>query len=844
MVIKNTETRRLMEARSRPGPRQRTLAGLAHRLIYSPRDGKAVAPRAQPLIPEPDHLQPIRPTSLYLSTALELYVFVVIVVGFLTLAVLWWNEMAVQPLMLSALVLVALSVAVCGAQFSPRLGTLPLNFAFATLGLLTLGIPEAMLIGAVTGAAGHFRPRELVYPGLFKAAVFAVSMAVTGALYMWMGSTAGVFRAPHDIAALAVALGGGFAVHTVAVSTSFALSGEGSLLNVWRRHFLWTLPGLALAGVSVVAYIMMAKQLSPPASIALIVPFLLLFFYGVQNHDRHLRRHIHRVTEAHEQVHALYWNTLDSLAGAIDAKDPDSHGPRLSRLVRYAQEIGHELGLSNDSNQGVRVAALLHDIGKLGVPDHLLHKTSALTDEEEKRVREHADIGARILEAVEFPWPVAELVRAHHEQYDGSGYPQGLQGEAIPIGARILAVADAYSDMTDPRPDRPPLGAEQARAVILERSGKQFDPVVVAAFNRVWPTLETELQRAEGMRNVSDGAVRPLSAGFRDIAEANRELLALYELAQTIGSSLTTDETVSVVLGKLKRILDFTTAVLYIDDGKGGLVARGAEGEFAEVFKDRRLGPESGVSFQVFKSGEGQLVDDPGTEGEFNPQTGTRFSAALAAPVIGNDGRPVGTLTLYDRHAGYFTLDYLRLLNIIAHQAAVALENSRLFEETRTSALTDPLTGLPNARYLATHLDQELVMCRRTNRPFAVLYLDLDHFKPINDTFGHTTGDLVLQRVAHLLKSQMREYDICTRYAGDEFIAVLRETGRAAAEDAAYRIKTAIRQLDLGLPQPLKLGISVGIAYFPQDGNSLRELIDAADASMYRDKRERHAGRT
>lgn len=840
-----TETRRLADAHSRPGPRPRTLAGLAHRLIYSPRDGKpSAAAQPKPLIPEPELLTPIRPTPLYLSTALEIYVFVVIVAGFLMLAVLWWNEMVAQPFVLGSLVLVALTVAVCGVRFSPRLGTLPLNFAFAYLGLLTLGIPEAMLIGAVTGAAGHFRPRELVYPGLFKAAVFALSMGVAGGAYVWMGSTPGSFKAPADLLPFGVALAGGYLTHTVAVTTSFTLAGEGGLFTVWRKHFVWMIPGLVVAGVSVALYVMTAHQLAPPASIVMIVPFLLLFFFGVQNHNRAQRQHIQRLTAAHQQVYSLYWDTLDSLAGAIDAKDPDSHGPRLGRLVRFAEEIAKELQMSADDMQGVRVAALLHDIGKLGVPDHLLHKTSPLTDEEERRVREHSDIGARILEPVPFPWPVAEVVRSHHERYDGNGFPQGQKGDQIPFGARILAVADAYSEMTDPRPDHPPIGAEQARTAILDQSGKQFDPVVVAAFNRVWPNLEAELQRAEGMRNVATGTGRPLSAGFRDIAEANRELLALYELAQTIGSSLTLEETVSVVLGKLKRILDFTTAVLYLQDGDGHLLARGVEGEFAEAFKDRRIGPDSGVSFQVFKSGEGQLVDDPGTEGEFNHQAGTRFSSALAAPVIGNDGRPVGTLTLYDRHAGFFTLDYLRLLNIIAHQAAVALENSRLFEETRTSAMTDPLTGLPNARYLAMHLDQELMMCRRTNRPLALLYLDLDHFKPINDTFGHTTGDLVLQRVAHLLKGQMREYDICTRYAGDEFIAILRETGRAAAEDAAYRIKTAVRQLDLGLPQPLKLGISIGIAYFPQDGNSMRELIDAADASMYRDKRERHAGRT
>jgi diguanylate cyclase (GGDEF)-like protein len=278
-----------------------------------------------------------------------------------------------------------------------------------------------------------------------------------------------------------------------------------------------------------------------------------------------------------------------------------------------------------------------------------------------------------------------------------------------------------------------------------------------------------------------------------------------------------------------------------VDSLREGMVCDMATGLHADIMSGSAVSMGSGTSGEVVRKGEGVLGGAP--LAEFGPATSDLLSAAVA-PLRAED-EVIGTINIYHTQPRAYSAEDLRLLSLVARQAAVAIENARVFEQTKTSALTDPLTGLPNARYLFLHLEQEIGRSKRTGRPLSILGLDLDNFKPINDLFGHKQGDRVLKELAEVFKAQVREYDTVVRHAGDEFIVVLPEAGRLEAAETAARIKSAVERYDPRLRQrfDLQLGVSIGIATYPDDATEPGVLIAHADAQMYTDKRARKAER-
>jgi len=168
----------------------------------------------------------------------------------------------------------------------------------------------------------------------------------------------------------------------------------------------------------------------------------------------------------------------------VDAKDKYTRG-HSGRVVKYCQLIAKEMGYSPEDIETFKIAAYLHDLGKIGVDERVLLKTEALSPEDIAHIREHPNLSASIIKRVKFLEHVVPLVKHHHERFDGAGYPDGLKGEAIPIGARILAVADSFDAMTSDRPYRKALSTKSAVDELIGGIGTQFDPDVVAAFLRL-----------------------------------------------------------------------------------------------------------------------------------------------------------------------------------------------------------------------------------------------------------------------------------------------------------------------------------------------------------------------
>jgi diguanylate cyclase (GGDEF)-like protein len=532
--------------------------------------------------------------------------------------------------------------------------------------------------------------------------------------------------------------------------------------------------------------------------------------------------------------------TIDALALAIDAKDQTAHY-HIRRVQVYAIGLARALRMSSHDIQGVKMAALLHDIGKLAVPEHILAKPGALTPEEFQKVRIHPQVGAAIIGGVAFPYPVAPFILNHHERWDGRGYPQGLREQAIPMGARILSIVDYFDALTSERPYHDAMPVEAAVALLEQEAGKALDPEAVHTFVRILPDLRAEIQR------LGLGAGSASTPVFEDIALAHREIYALYQIAQTMGTSLGIADTMTVISSKLTRLVPFSTCALFLHtETTEALGCRFAIGVDAEVLHGASVHNGEGLSGWVARHRRPLVNARPVTdfEGAGLPAT-TTLQSALVCPLMFHD-RFIGTLSVYHVEPSFYQEDHRRLLERVCEQAAAVIHNSIVFEQTQEDSLTDPLTGLPNTRFMFLHIARELARADRLRAEVALVVMDLDDFKEINDTFGHHIGDRALREVAGVLRAAIRPYDICVRYAGDEFIVVISGCSRDEAESKRRELQQTVDSIRLEV-QPntrIPMMMSAGAAVFPHDGESYEALLAAADSRMYRDKSERRAARS
>jgi diguanylate cyclase (GGDEF)-like protein/putative nucleotidyltransferase with HDIG domain len=505
---------------------------------------------------------------------------------------------------------------------------------------------------------------------------------------------------------------------------------------------------------------------------------------------------------------------------------------------------------------------LLHDIGKLAVPEHIISKPGRLTPEEFEKMKIHPVVGAEILERVKFPYPVVPIVRSHHEKWDGSGYPDGLRGEEIPAGARILSAVDCLDALATDRQYRKALPLDQAIGVVVQEAGRAFDPRVAEALARRYQELErmATAHKIEPLKLSVDMKIEAgggPAAGYEGssvalggkknargtdqpeflskIAAARQEAQALFELAQNLGSSLSLDETLSVLSVRLKKVAPYDSMAVYIRRGDK-LIPEFASGDNFRLFSSLEIPVGQGLSGWVAENAKPILNGNPSVEpGYLNDAS--KFStlrSALAVPLEGVNG-VVGVLALYHSDRDAFTRDHLRVMLVVSSKLALAIENALRYRQAETSATTDFLTELPNARSLFLHLESEIVRCKAAQESLAVLVCDMDNFKQINDQYGHLEGNKALRVVARALKSHCRGSDYVARMGGDEFVLIL-----PGLDANTLQLRTdQIRQFaieEARLQTGLDLSLSIGCASLPVDGEDAESLLAAADRTMYKAK--------
>jgi diguanylate cyclase (GGDEF)-like protein len=329
-----------------------------------------------------------------------------------------------------------------------------------------------------------------------------------------------------------------------------------------------------------------------------------------------------------------------------------------------------------------------------------------------------------------------------------------------------------------------------------------------------------------------NGEVEPLQ--FLDsIAAARQEVQSLFELTQDIGNSLSVSETLSVLAARLKTIVPYDGIAIYVTKN-GRLIPEHVSGDDFRLFSSLNIPLGEGLSGWVAANDEWVVNSDPSLESAYSedPAKTSFLRSALSVPLNGQDGA-FGALTLYRAEKDAFTKDNLRVLLALRSKVSLAIENALRFRQAESCATTDFLTGLPNARSLFVHLDEELARCRRAKNPVAVLVCDLDGFKQINDRFGHLEGNRLLQMVANTLKEHCREYDYVARMGGDEFVLVFPGLTGRALEQRIADLENAIRAgSNVICGEPL-VSLSVGAASYPDDSADAEGLLAEADHRMY-----------
>jgi len=705
--------------------------------------------------------------------------------------------------------------------------TLSFSYVATFASLLVLGTWPAVLISAVTGlSSGLFRrdARNPPHQILFSMATLALSAAGAGlahqlvlppVLHLWW----------THIGAAAAAATVYFVINTNLVSLAVALSSRQSLGPVWQRHFLWSAPSYYIgAGLAVVLVELSQWGLQWWA---------VIFSLPVYMTYRSFRAYSDRIADEQRQVRELadvQVATIEALALAIEAKDRTSHD-HLRRMQAYSEGLAKAIGLSDTEIRGIKTAAMLHDIGNLAVPEHILSKSGRLTDEEYNRLKVHPRVGAEIIRSVPFPYPVASLILAHHERWDGRGYPEGLKGNAIPAGARILAVADCFTAMLSGRPHRQARTYAEAIATLRENGGSGLDPTLVERFIEILPDVEYQLHGGRTLAESSHSSARIVETdkALIDIAGAHREEQMLHNISQALSASLRVSDTLALVSSSMVECVPFVSCALFLYDDESQLFL------CRHVAGTQHDGIRAMLATQVDSLAD-MLPAQP-IQGRTPGVPGARIQSALAAPLqIGDE--TIGALVLYHTDRDAFAADQRRLLGRVAAQAAAVIANAMVFERTQEQSLTDVLTGLPNRRYLDRQFGQELARAQRHQGRLSLLVLDMDRFKQINDGFGHQAGDRALKEVAQVLRSSLRVYDVCARFAGDEFVVVLGDCDPAQAERRRQELQLAIAELPFepAPGQSLALGVSIGVASFPEDAQTADEMIAIADRRMYADK--------
>jgi putative nucleotidyltransferase with HDIG domain len=613
--------------------------------------------------------------SVSLSRTAAVCVYAVIVLGAAVLTHSTWHLLS-HPIDPRWLIFAVLTVGTGWVMLT--IPSTEISFSISD----TFNIAAAVLFGPSAGAVTaaldglglsyHFAStRRTAYRLLFNMAAPALAIWVAAQVFFLLAGGRPLLGGPWDvvrlIALLAVFAAVNYLVSTGLVAMAVSLERRLPLFRVWRSHFLglWvTHFGGVLAVVPLLMLQRIQSSISAMEMVILAVPLPIILYTTF----RHALGRVQDQIGHLGQVNRVYVAVIEALAQAIDAKDQVTHD-HIRRVQTEAVRLARALGVTDeDELQAIMAASLLHDVGKLAVPEHILNKPGRLTPPEFEVMKRHAPAGADILSVVGFPYPVVPIVRHHHENWDGTGYPDGISGEKIPIGARILSVVDCFDALTSHRPYRPRLDDRDALAMILERRGTMYDPRIVDAFVEMH-----EAVAQEAVPHASMATTTPSGGALAAQTPADRELLdlqAFYALGRTLAGDVSTRQIGESLWTHLRSRIPASTFVFYgYVQERDAIVAIHATGDGAGDFRRLEIPLGERLSGWVAATRETIVNSDARLDLEEAARDGSALRSALAVPVEA-DGRVVAVLSFYAAEVNAFADTHCRIAQAAAHAAA------------------------------------------------------------------------------------------------------------------------------------------------------------------------------
>jgi putative nucleotidyltransferase with HDIG domain len=742
-----------------------------------------------------------------LSRSMQTYVMVVVIAGF-AIIIQSLLDIASNPKDWSWTVLALLTL-VSGSA-TVRLPSLPATISvsetFVFTSVLLFGPAAGTLTVALDTSVITFwshKKGHPLYKIVFNLCALPLTIWLAGHLFFLISGIQPLASTSQNVALrqllvpLVIFTIAYYGLNSWIIAFAIALESGVSAFRIWRDNFVWISLNY-FGGASVAALLVSYTRDLDFSYLAVIVPLLVVLYFTfsmsmgrVEDANRHL-----------SQLNTLYMSTIETLAMAIDAKDQITHG-HIRRVQAYAVALAKEVGVTDPNLiKAIEAAALLHDMGKLAVPEYILNKPGPLTPTEFEKMKLHASVGADILSAIDFPYPVVPIVRHHHESWDGSGYPSGLAGADIPIGARILSVVDCFDALTSDRPYRPRLSDKDALRVLKERRGAMYDPLIVDTFMRVYTTIATP-DTDPGHKSLSviaDAAVasptRTRSQRLEDITASSDEAVTLFALAQALTSRRDPKDIGGIVFEHLRRLVPHSCAILFIyrsesDDLSAVFVA----GELAPMVLGMRISLGQRLSGWVAANRQTIRNSDAVLDlGEIAKTASPRLRSCLATHVtIGQN--LVGVISLYASAPKAFTEDHERILEAVATRVAPAVQSP------------DPASGIQSERQVS-------VGPSPTNSTdsacVAILRFDAEMSRSLED-------------IADVIRTKLGASDQVFRRNGD-LILLFQAAGRDAATQLVAGV--ALHLQTTGITTSVKYALACA----PEDGATIQDLLSRGDA--------------
>ena len=560
--------------------------------------------------------------------------------------------------------------------------------AFAFASVLLFGPHVGVVTLALDGIRVSFHWKMKAEQTLFNFANLGLSMFAGSTAFFAANGMQPLFTGPPPSAWVALNLAfmtaAYFAVNSGLTAAAVALSSGRPVRSVWLKHYWPLIPGY-IAAASVSLLLVLAFREVQMLAVGLIVPLLLVCYLTVRSSYGRLEDAKHHV----EHLNRLLFSTVETLATAIDAKDEVTHD-HVRRVQQGTLALARAMGVTDPLQlQALEAAALLHDTGKIAVPEHILNKPGKLTPAEFEKMKRHAPIGAEILSSIEFPYPVVPIVRHHHENWDGTGYPDRLKGEEIPLGARLLSVVDCFDALTSDRPYRQRMTDEQALAILKDRRGVMYDPAVVDAFiadyRRIMPAASAEPHpatraiggaRAQDREEQAQEQAAPSEAGLGD------ELLAITSLSRALAGDAKVADVGALLWTILRSVMPCETMAIFLPDLETDEIElRYAAGAHAAMLRGMRRATGAGIAGWVAVNFRSAVNAEPALDlgyraSEFTPP----LRSCVAVPLVEGESL-IAVLVLYRMQRNAFSHDEVRLVELLAPRLATSLASASLMEQ-------------------------------------------------------------------------------------------------------------------------------------------------------------------